>query len=192
MKAVTENTRTVKANAALKATKDMGLVALFTLIMAVCSWISIPTAIPFTMQTFGVFLTISIFGGKRGTMSICLYLILGMLGAPVFANGAAGMGALFGVTGGYLMSWAFAGPIMWLIETVFGRKNWTVALGMAASLFVCYAMGTAWFMVVYTRGMGQMNLQTALSLCVTPFIIPDLAKLAMAMLAQKVVSSKVK
>ena len=72
MKTVTENTRTVKANAALKATKDMGLVALFTLIMAVCSWISIPTAIPFTMQTFGVFLTISILGGKRGTMSICL------------------------------------------------------------------------------------------------------------------------
>ena len=54
-------------------TKDLVYIALFAVMMAVCSYISIPTAIPFTMQTFAVFFALNFLGGKKGTLSVCIY-----------------------------------------------------------------------------------------------------------------------
>ena len=84
-------------------TRDMVFIALFAVLMAVCSWISIPTAIPITMQTFGVFLTLNFLGGKKGTVSVCIYLLLGLIGLPVYANFTSGIGILLGMTGGYMI-----------------------------------------------------------------------------------------
>ena len=71
-------------------TRDTVFIALFAVLIAVCSWISIPTAIPFTMQTFGVFFALNFLGGKKGTLCVCIYLLLGLIGIPVYANGTAG------------------------------------------------------------------------------------------------------
>ena len=65
---------------------DMAYIAVFTVIIAICSWISIPTLVPFTLQTFAVFLSVAILGGKRGTLSIIIYVLLGAIGVPVFAG----------------------------------------------------------------------------------------------------------
>ena len=97
-----------------KKTYDMAYIGLFVGLMAICSWISIPTAIPFTMQTFAVFLAVMILGGKRGTLAIVVYLLLGLVGVPVFAGFSAGPGVLFGTTGGYLIGFVFSGLLMWL------------------------------------------------------------------------------
>lgn len=162
-------------------TRDIVFIALFAVLMAVCSWISIPTAIPFTMQTFAVYLALNFLGGKKGTASVCIYLLLGLIGLPVFANGMAGMGVIMGTTGGYMIGWIFSGLVMWLLEKLLGRKLWAQAASMLVGLVVCYIAGTAWFMVVYAQNTGPVGLWTALLWCVIPFIIPDLAKLGLAL-----------
>ena len=174
------------SNTSLKIrTVDMVYVALFAVLMAVCSWISIPAAVPFTMQTFGVFLAVAVLGGKRGTLAILVYLLLGAVGAPVFAGFSGGISALLGSTGGYIIGFLFLALVMWLMERLLGKKTWVLAVSMVLGLVVCYAFGTAWFMVVYARTTGAIGLWTALGWCVFPYIIPDLAKIALALLLSK-------
>ena len=85
-------------------TRDMALCALFAALLAVCAWLVIPIGdVPFTLQTFGVFAALGLLGGKRGTIAIAVYLLLGAVGAPVFAGFKGGPGALFGATGGCLL-----------------------------------------------------------------------------------------
>ena len=71
-------------------TYDIVYIAVFAVIMAICSWISIPTAVPFTLQTFGVFVAVGVLGGKRGTLSILVFILLGAIGVPVFAGFSGG------------------------------------------------------------------------------------------------------
>lgn len=166
-------------------TKNMILISIFSVLISVCAWISIPAAVPFTMQTFGIFSATGILGGKRGTIAICIYLLLGAIGLPVFAGGTSGVGILLGSTGGYMVGWILAGLVTWILESMLGRKTWTAALSMIAGLIGCYALGTAWFMLIYAREAGHIGLWTALSMCVIPFIIPDLVKIALALLIRK-------
>ena len=84
-------------------TKDMVYIALSTTIMVVCAFITIPFYVPFTLQTFALFTIIGLFGTKRAFLSVSLYLLLGAVGLPVFSGFQGGPGALFGVTGGYLL-----------------------------------------------------------------------------------------
>lgn len=161
-------------------TKDIAMIAVCSAVMAICSWISIPAAIPFTLQTFGVFLTIGLLGGRNGNLSVLVYLLLGAVGLPVFAGFSGGIGVLFGATGGYIIGFQFSALVMWLLESAFGRSYKVLILSMIAGLLVCYAFGTAWFMVVYTRDTGSVGILTALSWCVFPFIIPDAIKIALA------------
>lgn len=163
-------------------TRDLVLIALFAALLAVCAWIAIPAAVPFTMQTFGVFLALGLLGGKRGTAAIAVYLALGAVGVPVFSGGNAGLGALLGPNGGYMVAWLVAGLIVCAADRIPGRRAWVLALAMVLGLAVCYALGTAWFMVVYTAQTGPISLGTALVTCVVPFILPDLAKIALALL----------
>lgn len=162
-------------------TRDLVFIALFAVMIAVCAWISIPSTIPFTMQTFAVFLTLNYLGGKKGTVSVCIYLLLGMIGVPVFANFTSGIGILLGTTGGYMIGWILSGLVMWLLENVLGRKLWAQAASMLIGLLVCYTAGTAWFMVVYAQNTGPIGLWTALLWCVVPFVVPDLIKLGLAL-----------
>ena len=62
--------------------------------IAICSWISIPTAVPFTMQTFAVFFAVGFLGGKRGTAAVLIYILLGAVGLPVFSGFTGGLGVL--------------------------------------------------------------------------------------------------
>ena len=151
-------------------------------LIAVCAWITIPAAVPFTMQTFGVFCILGLLGGKRGTVSILVYILLGAVGLPVFSGFGGGIGILFGTTGGYIVGFIFIGLIYWSAEKLFGSGLPIRVAAMAAGLAVCYAFGTAWFMFVYARGAGEIALGTALAWCVIPFILPDLMKMGLAVL----------
>ena len=75
-------------------TYDLVYIAVFAVVMAVCSWISIPAQVPFTLQTFGVFMAVGVLGGKRGTLAVLVYVLLGAVGVPVFAGFSGGIGAL--------------------------------------------------------------------------------------------------
>ena len=77
-------------------TIDMVYIAVFAVLIAICSWISIPTTVPFTLQTFAVFLAVGVLGGKRGSLSVLIYILLGAVGIPVFAGFSGGFGNLLG------------------------------------------------------------------------------------------------
>ena len=94
-------------------TADMAYIALFAVLMAVCAWISIPFAVPFTLQTFAVFAALAILGGRRGTLSVVVYLLLGAVGLPVFAGFKGGLAALLGTTGGYILGFLLTALLYW-------------------------------------------------------------------------------
>lgn len=159
---------------------SMVYIAMFAVIIAICSFISIPLTVPFTMQTFAIFAAVGLLGGKRGTVSVLIYILLGALGIPVFAGFSAGVGVLFGATGGYILGFLASALVYWLVTKLFGDKFFIMIIAMVLGLIVCYAFGTAWFMVVYANSTGPIGLGAALSACVIPFIIPDLIKIVLA------------
>lgn len=171
-----ENTKRLTS----EKTKSMVYVSMFAVIIAICSWISIPSAVPFTLQTMAVFLACGLLGGKRGTMAVLIYILLGAVGLPVFAGFSGGLGVLFGSTGGYIVGFLFSALIMWAMEKISGNRKVILILSMVIGLLVCYAVGTAWFMLVYTKTTGAVTLLTVLGWCVFPFIIPDAVKIAIA------------
>ncbi len=145
-------------------------VSLFAACMGVCAWISIPVGdMAFTMQTFGVFLALAVLGGKWGTLSILVYLLLGGMGLPVFHGLQGGLGMLLGATGGYLWGFLLSGLTYWLLERL-GKIP-----AMAAGLLVCYACGSMWFLCWSGGG-----LLLVLVRCVLPYLLPDGLKLALA------------
>ena len=160
---------------------DVAFIAMFAAVMAVCSWISVPATVPFTLQTFGVFLAVGTLGGKRGSLAVLTYLLLGAVGAPVFAGFSGGIGCILGSTGGYIVGFLFSALVMWAMEHFFGKSRWVLAISMVIGLLVCYAFGTAWFITVYTNNTGAIGLWTALGWCVFPYIIPDAIKIALAL-----------
>lgn len=163
-------------------TLDIVYIGAFVAIMAICSWISIPAAVPFTLQTMGVFTTVGILGGRRGTLAVLAYMLLGAVGVPVFAGFSGGIGVIMGTTGGYIVGFLFSALIMWGMEKIFGNSKLVLAISMIAGLLACYAVGTIWFMIVYTQSSGAVGLWTVLWWCVIPFIIPDLIKISVSLL----------
>lgn len=161
-------------------TYDLVYIGVFAVLMAVCSWISIPTAVPFTLQTFGVFMAVGVLGGKKGTASVGLYLLLGVLGVPVFAGMTGGIGVLLGTTGGYISGFFFSALVMWAMEKLPGKRSVIQVISMIIGLLVCYTFGTLWFMMVYMKNQGAVGLMTVLGWCVIPFIIPDILKIVLA------------
>ncbi|HPF88163.1 MAG TPA: biotin transporter BioY [Candidatus Limiplasma sp.] len=171
---------------------DMVLIALFAVLLAVCAWISIPATVPFTLQTMGLFLAMGLLGGKRSVLAVLVYLLLGMVGIPVFSGFRGGFGVLTGITGGYLIGFLFAALIYWLI-TAHGKGSiWRMILGMAAGLLIDYAFGTVWFMLFYAKAYGAIGLWAALMMCVIPYIIPDLIKLGLAVTLVKALPKRIK
>lgn len=186
------NVKTKPKKSVGQKTLDMVYIAVFAVIIAVCSWISVPMVIPFTLQTFGVFCAVGLLGGKRGTLSVLIYVLLGAVGIPVFSGFSSGIGTLFGVTGGYIMGFIFTALVYWLITSVFGKKLWSIILGMVLGLLACYAFGTIWFIAVYAHRAEPVGLALALSKCVVPFLVPDALKIALAVIITRTVPKYVK
>ena len=166
-------------------TYDTVYIGIFSVLLVLCSWISIPTLIPFTLQTFGIFLALFILGGKRGTSAIGIYLLLGTIGIPVFSNFGAGLGYLFGNTGGFALGFLFIGCIAWFFEHCFGSKPLITIISCLLGLIACYTFGTFWFLFVSISANRAFEITSVLSMCILPFIIPDLCKLGLAFFISK-------
>lgn len=163
------------------STRDLVYIALSAALLAICSWISINAVIPFTLQTFGVFLTCGLLGGCRGTLTILLYLLMAAVGVPVLAGPSGGLGILLGSTGGYVIGFVLAALLLWGIERFFGERLWLLGVGMVIGMLLCYCFGTVWYMAIYTQTNGPIGVLTALGWCVFPFILPDAVKIALAL-----------
>ncbi len=160
--------------------KRLTFIALTAALICVCSWITVPFTVPFTMQTFAVFCALLLLGAKDGTAAICLYLLLGLVGLPVFSGFRGGVGHLLGPTGGYLIGFVFSGIVYLLFEPLIARKKRVRWIALLLGLCVCYLIGTVWFVVVFANRGKSYGFFSALSLCVLPYIIPDVLKTALA------------
>lgn len=167
------------------STLDMVYIAIGAAFIAVCSWISIPTTVPFTLQTFAVFVVLLTLGGRRGVLTTLVYVLMGAVGIPVFSGFAGGMGVLLGKTGGYILGFIFMGLIYSVITKVSGEKTPVMIVALLLGLVACYAFGTVWFMYIYLRDTGEVGAMTVMTWCVFPFIIPDLVKMALAFVISK-------
>ena len=172
----------METTAARFSAKDIAYIAVFTALLAVCSWIAIPMpwGVAYTLQTLGVFLAVGVLGGKRGTLAVVVYLLLGAMGVPVFSGFQGGTAALLGTPGGNIAGFLFSALVMWMLEKLLGRSLPALALSMVLGRAVCYAFGTVWYMAVYTRSNGAVALGTVLGWGGGPYIIPDLVKIGLA------------
>lgn len=156
-------------------TIDIVYIGLFAALIAVCAWISIPMTVSFTLQTCAVCLTAGLLGWKRGTLTVLVYILLGMVGLPVFTGFKSGIAAVTGPTGGYIVGFIFTALIVGWAADRLGKKLWVNILFMAIGILVCYLFGTVWFMIAY-----KVTFVSALTTCVIPFLIPDAVKIAVA------------
>lgn len=170
-------------------TFDLVYIATGAVFITICSWISIPMTVPFTLQTFAIFATLLILGGYRGTIATLVYILMGAIGLPVFSGFSGGVAKILGNTGGYIVGFIFIGLIFTVMTRLFGGKIYVEITALLIGLAVCYAFGTAWFMFVYMRNTGAVGVMTVLSWCVFPFIIPDLLKMALAFTVSRKVRS---
>ena len=155
--------------------RNIALCGLSSALMALCAWISVPIFdIAFTMQSFAVFFALFVLGGKWGSAAILVYLCLGIAGLPVFSNFQGGLGALLGVTGGFLWGFLLCDLCYWLLSSLFGKK-WNI-LWAAISLLLCYGCGCIWFYAVYGDG-SALGLGAVIFKCVVPYLLPDTLKI---------------
>lgn len=165
-------------------TKNIVLIAIFSVLIIICSWISIPSTIPFTLQTFAIFLTIYLLGSRDALISIIVYLLLGIIGLPVFSGIKGGIAVLLGPTGGYLIGFIFTALFMWLWEVVFNNKLISKIIASVIGLAICYIFGSLWFYFVYMNNGNEISFISVLSMCVAPFVAIDLIKIALALLLE--------
>ena len=166
------------------AAKEIAYLALSVAIITVCAWITIPVGtIPVTLQTFAVALIGALFGVVRGTAALFVYLIMGLVGIPVFSSFNGGVTALLGPTGGYILGFLFDVAIVGIFSNISLQnkvaKTALLYFGMILAMAVCYFFGTLWFITVYSGG-GAIGVGAALMLCVVPYLLPDAIKLFIA------------
>lgn len=176
-------------------TLDLAYIALFAVLMAVCAWISAPKtpiSVPFTLQTFAMFAALTILGGRRGFWAVVVYLLMGLVGLPVFTGFQGGPGVLLGTTGGYIIGFIGSALVYWLLTAKLGDRLPAMVCGCLLGMLVYYAFGTAWFLALYTSTKGPISLAAALTACVVPFIVPDLLKMALAVILSRRVGKYLK
>ena len=136
--------------------------------------IPLPGGVPLTLQTLAVPLAGLVLGPKRGTISTLLYVLLGAIGIPVFANFTGGLGIVLGVTGGFIISF----PVMALFAgfaSTKGMKSPVLWMWLILGALINYAVGTVWCMFA-----AGLDLAGALAACVIPFIPTAILKIILA------------
>lgn len=167
-----------KANSP-KSVLDIVYIALFSAFISVCSIISIPIgSVPITFQILGICLAVGFLGLSKGTISVLIYILLGLIGIPVFSGGTSGFAKLVSPTGGYIVGFIFTAMIIGLSIKFFGRRLLVLIISMIIGVLACYAFGTAWFIILYNNSGNNINLANALSLCVLPYLPFDAIKIA--------------
>ena len=159
-------------------TKRITQIALFVALIAVCSQIAIPLpmGVPINLALFAVFMCAMLLPLKQSMAAVLIYLLLGLVGVPVFAGFRAGPSSLLGKTGGYLIGYL----LCTLIIGISREKTNSPIKRMAAMLFGligCYTFGTLWFVKLTNIGIIQ-----SLGYCVIPFIPGDIVKIISASL----------
>ena len=164
-------------------TRNLAVTAVLAAVICVLGPLSIPIGpVPISLGLFGVFLAIYILGMKRGTLAVIIYILIGLVGVPVFAGFTGGPQKLFGPTGGYIVGYILTALISGYFVEHFSSNIVLQFVGMVLGLVVLYAIGTLW--LAYQ---AHMDLPKALAAGVIPFIPLDLVKIVLATLVGRAV-----
>jgi biotin transport system substrate-specific component len=159
--------------------RHLALILAGTILIALAAQVSIPvpgSPVPITGQTFGVLLSAGALGFRRGIAATLLYLVLGIVGLPVFAHGSHGTEIILGATGGYLVGFVLAAAVVGRLAELGWDRNLVGAIGaMLIGSALIYAVGVPWLMAV-----AHFDLATALDKGMIPYLIGDAIKLALA------------
>ncbi len=170
------------------STHKLTYCALFAALTAILSQIAIPlpfTPIMINLALLSVFVSAGILGKTAGTVCQLVYVGLGVIGLPVFANFSGGIGVLAGPTGGYIIGYIVAAFVIGLLCDTFKNTFVNNVLFIIAGLALCYTFGTAWFVISAHVGIAQ-----ALVMCVLPFLVGDAIKICVAAFLIKTLKNK--
>ena len=170
-----QNTTTEKRKI---TTQQMALVAIMTALTCILAPFSLPIGpVPISLTNLVIYFSLYLLGWKFGTLSYVIYLLIGLVGVPVFSGFTAGPAKLFGPTGGYLIGFIPMAIIAGIVIDKYTEKWLLCLLAMIIGTIVCYALGTTW--LAYE---AKMDMMAALWAGVIPFIPGDLIKMALAIL----------
>ncbi|MDD3362328.1 MAG: biotin transporter BioY [Hespellia sp.] len=171
------------------STKTLVLIALMTAITCILAPLSIPipiSPVPITLTNLVLYFSIYLLGWKKATISYIVYLLLGIVGLPVFSGFSGGLGKAFGPTGGYLIGFLFITVISGIFIEKFQKNIWLCILGMVLGLAICYIIGTFWL-----AGQLDMTFVAALGVGVLPYLLGDAVKIALAALIAPQIKKRV-
>ena len=157
--------------------RDICFISIFTAIIAVSAQVSVPMpgGVPVTMQTFAVPLAGIILGAKRGPLAVIIYILLGMMGAPVFSMFRGGFGVIFGATGGFILTFPLVALFAGLASDCKKYKTILIPASLVLGTVTNYAGGLLMFCAITSSSFGN-----AFVVCVMPFILPDVLKIILA------------
>ena len=157
--------------------RQMTLISLFAALTAVGAFISIPLyPVPLSLQSLFTLLAAMILGSVMGASSQIIYVLLGVIGLPVFAGFKAGIGILFGPTGGFLFGFIISAYIIGKIVELKKEKN----------IFYYFLAGIIGTIIIYIIGITQLSLVTgigvkkAITVGMLPFLPGDILKIIAA------------
>ncbi len=164
-------------------TRDLTLIGVVVAFIVVSAQITIPLGIvPFTLQTMVILTSALVLGAKRGFIATIIYVLLGVIGLPVFAKFNGGINALFMHTGGFIISF----PIMAYVAgkcSEMSNNKLMIYLGCIIGVVINFAVGCGYFMFI-----TKYDLITAMSYTVMPFIVTTIVQIILAV----VLSEKLK
>lgn len=158
---------------------NITLISVCTAIIIISAWLTIPFFIGITLQTFAILLTCLLFNFKISFSAVLTYIFIGTIGLPVFSGFGSGISFLIGPTGGFIISFLLFPIIFKLFRIRDKRSHIFRVISMCVCLLVCYICGTLWYCFGYLSG-DINNIWSILSICVFPFIIPDIIKIFIA------------
>ncbi|MDO5303062.1 MAG: biotin transporter BioY [Clostridia bacterium] len=175
--------KNVKVN---NKTYMLTVTALMTAVTCVLAPMSVPIGpVPISLTNLAIYFALYLLGWKMGTVSYIVYLIIGIVGVPVFSGFTGGFAKLLGPTGGYIIGFIPMAIIAGLVIEKSGSRILHF-IAMVVGTAVCYAFGTAWFCVVM-----KSDVAAALGMCVFPFIPGDIAKIVIAMVAGPILKKRI-
>lgn len=170
-------------------TKKLTTIGLFTAIICILGPISIIlpfSPVPVSLGSLGVLLTCLMLGPKNGLLCTAIYLLLGIVGLPVFTGFAGGIGKLLGPTGGYLMGYLFLAYIGGYLAKKWRSRLFLQAAGLLIGMLFCYLFGSLWLAF-----QAQLDLNAAVWAGVIPYIPFDIAKIYAALLLGRGISARI-
>ncbi len=169
-----------------KSLRTLIFISLLAAILSITSPLSFNVgAVPITLATFMIYLIGGITKKANGLFSVLLYIVIGIIGVPVFSNFRGGISVILGPTGGFIIGYLPMVFIISLMTSIDKTKIYWYIISMILSTIVCYLCGTIWFMINTST-----SFVNSLMICVVPFIIFDVIKMFIATIVSYVLNTK--